>query len=70
MSGKVEIKDIVFANERIEKALCYFNATVTATIVTAAQTGEMKQFEAQLEFARALPEVHDARWQLMKISGL
>ena len=68
-NGQVKIKEIVFADERIEKALCYFNATVSAVILNATQE-DPEGVEAQLEFARALPEVHDARWQLMKMSEL
>ncbi len=67
----VKIKDIVFADERIEQNLCYFNATVTAILQSdgTQRVDEPEEFEAHLEFARALPAVHDARWQLMNISG-
>lgn len=77
----VNIRDIVFTDERIEKdhALCYFNAVVSGTIsrvsgedgpraASHAALEEPEEFEQHLEFARALPEVRDARWQLMTIS--
>ncbi len=69
-SRQVKLTDIVFAEERIEKHLCYFNATVSGVIHDDSQSlDEAEEFEVQLEFARALPEVHDARWQLMDMSG-
>ena len=74
----VHLKDIAFADERIEKRHCYFNATVRGIIVTrppeqeppAAASGTAEDFAEHLEFARALPEVKDARWQLMTMSKL
>lgn len=70
-SGKSEVKvnNIVFAEERIDREhfLCYFNATVNATRVGDADALP-ENFEQRLEFARALPEIRDARWQLMKLS--
>lgn len=67
------IKDIVLSDERVADHLCYFNATVSGSISTAAQDRDhhdeaVEHFEEQLEFARALPEVKDARWQLMRMS--
>src|SRR5215471_20990637 len=58
---EVNLKDIVFSNERIDKdgKLCYFNATVTGDLRLPGSSELPQEFEAQLEFARALPEVLD-----------
>jgi hypothetical protein len=69
----VQIKEVVFSDERVEERLCYFNAKVSGTISSAAgndgSEAGSEEFAEQLEFARALPSVQAARWQLMKISG-
>lgn len=76
--GQVRIKDIIFTDESLDRQhrLCYFNVTVTGAISGAPNNdlndteSSETEFEAQLQFARALPEVQDAHWQLMSISGL
>jgi len=68
----VQILEVVVSDERIEEnaGLCYFNAKVSGTISTGVNNDESEDFAVQLEFARALPRVQDARWQLMKMSGI
>jgi|SRR5215831_3594641 len=69
---EVILKEIAFTNERIEKdhKLCYFTATVNGDLRLPGSNESPQEFAEQLEFARALPEVVDARWQLMTMSGL
>lgn len=72
---QVRIKDIIFSDESLDRQhrLCYFNVTVTGAISSAPNDDHSEsetEFEAQLQFARALPEVQDAHWQLMSMSGL
>jgi len=72
---QVRIKNIIFTDESLDRQhrLCYFSVTVNGAISGAPNDDHNEtetEFEAQLQFARALPEVQDAHWQLMSISGL
>ncbi|HYW70970.1 MAG TPA: hypothetical protein VE961_08050 [Pyrinomonadaceae bacterium] len=74
------IDDVLFTDEGIEKgeSLCHLSATVKGVILPVAKHNQpetatneaAEEFEAHLEFERALPEVKDARWFLMRMSGL